>query len=155
VDVYKLGVYADPKLDAAIMKSKGLKGVEIIDKLAQSEIKGTSLSLQLKFVRNVGTATIVQAMADGLSKKPLKAEVVTAFTNSLTTAVGKNGINANESIEFLFVDKSKLVIFVRGVQYGEVDDLPLRQALLSIYLDDKESITPAAAKCIKDRYSAQ
>lgn len=153
MDVYKLGVYVDPKLDSLITKSKGLKLTDVIDKLAQGD-KGASLSVQLKFVRNVATSTIVQAMADGLAKKPLKSDIVTAFKETLKEAVGKQGINTNELIEFLFVDKSKVLIFVRGDQFGEVDDLPLRQALLSIYLDN-DSITPAAVACVKGRYSVQ
>lgn len=114
---------------------------------------GISLVLSLSFLRSLSTSTIVDAMADSLSaKKAVSSETVTHFSGLLETAVGKKGLAKDDTIEFVYHGASQMTIFVRGHEAGMIDDLPLREVLLSIYTG-KDSITPSVVDILTKKYS--
>ena len=107
-------------------------------------------ALELRFLRSVGTKTIVDAIVDALKAEgEAYSLALNRFKSSLLESIGASGLHIGDQIAFLFDDGENLEILVRGTSAGHVGNKDLRRNLLGLYAGEK-SIVPEFRKSIID-----
>jgi len=151
VDVYHVGIYASPSLENTIKSNiKANKDFGLASKTGDE----VSLSIYLKFVRDVTTDKIVQAFQEGLSTSVSDKTALNSFTSILLKKIGSKGASKDDTIEFIFKGRNndEVGILVRDDKVPEiVKSAALRERLIDIYAG-KETIVPEIPKQIVNKY---
>lgn len=145
VDVYSIGVYISSETEKTVHE----KSSKAEYKSISSPSTGTSLSIVLRFVRDVGTDKVVDALVQTLTGKGGNSydNQLALFKDILVSALGKSGIKKDEEIVFVWkgVGGEDLAIEVRGKLQGSVKGSELRDQLAAVYVGS-QAVAPEVVK---------
>lgn len=144
VDVYAIGFYLSEKKIKAIQKS--IISSSGINKAVGGYSDDIQAGIVLRFLRNVETKKIVDAIGDSLKMKvPDKeyASELESFKTHLTNLVGKSGAKLNDEIEFMFKSKNndEFGLSVNKSQIQWFTNKQLRLNIIEIYSDKEKSVS--------------
>mmetsp|Transcript_18097 Transcript_18097/g.24836 ORF Transcript_18097/g.24836 Transcript_18097/m.24836 type:complete len:223 (-) Transcript_18097:85-753(-) len=148
VNVYSAALYLE-KSSALLNSLKAFKGIST-EKLQSSEDLSNALggsthtkSIVLKMARDVGSNTMVEALAESVKPRIVGDSSSLSHFQSLLSK-GLAGIGAKKNTEFRFRSVSlsnQLSVAINGVEQGVVNSGALCRAFFNVYLD-QDSVSP-------------
>lgn len=146
VDVYAIGFYISDKKINDLKKNSKVSLSQGINKALGGYADEVQAGIVLKFLRNVETKKIVDAIGDSLSMKQSNKEYLNeleSFKLYLTNLVGKSGAKLGDEIEFVFKQKNndEFGISVNKSKIQWLKNSQLRINLIEIYSDNEKCVS--------------
>lgn len=150
VDVYRVGLYFSSeaqKLAKNAFTSSGSVSEAIFEGHITRHSNGISppmVSTNLRFVRQVTTAQVVEAFNDAFVG--CNADSVGKFKSILRESIGENGMKVGEEIMFFWLKDGGLAFEKGGKLSDVINDTEVEKRLLEVYVDPKRSVSPELVK---------
>lgn len=139
IPVYSVGMYT---------KGPGLSGGSAKALLGASAPKAARLTFAL--ITGVKAADAAQALRDGVAKVGgVEESAMNKFQALLESGIGAEKMKKGDSMTLEWGGGGKAVeVTVRGKKVGKIADASLAKGLLRLYLDEKNTVSPALIKDI-------
>lgn len=149
VDVYSVGLYLSPEKQ---VKLKSNPTGKLIEALVSGDVDDAiHLCLVLKFVRDVKSSLVVDAIASALSSKgDSYSHALSSFKSILLKSLGA-GASKGDSIHFYSKSNSSIGIASKNVFGDWIENKELHDRLIAIYLGSA-SVAPELVDNLKSQY---
>ncbi len=146
-DIYSISTLLSPSLlkEAQLwynhddVQKSSLASV-LIDKLSNTKEETSGLTLSIKFVKSVSTATMIQALQDSFIG--CNPEAVKKMLQSLTDSIGPKGLFPGDIIEYHWLNGGGVLMSVRGEFKSTFFDPEIERRLLEVYIDPSRTVSP-------------
>ena len=137
VDVYVVGMYLSPKtvVDLKRVKSGNFSDI-ILKSCDKDEVRAGAT---LKFVRDVGQSSIVQAFDEAFTG--CDKEEIRVFKDALSQEVGEGGLKKGETLAFYWLGKNGLEIKKNDSAGKIFIQQEIGKRLLGVYLDPEKTVS--------------